>query len=356
MKRDPICQMPVEEKNALTAECDGKVFYFCSSGCREKFLREKTCRLPQSFYDLVIVGGGPAGLTAAIYAATLKLNAFLIARDLGGQAIDSTKIENYMGFDLITGPELIKKFQDQLLHSHFVDHLLSEVVKIEAVSGGFKVLTSLNGNYWSRTLILATGMARRKLGVPGEERLQRRGVFYGSIPDLSFVQGVEVAVIGGGNSAVQMVENLQTVARQIHLVARSGLTADPAEVERLDQVSNLTRYEGYDTLEFTGENALTGIRIRRKGAEEILSVPVKGVFIAIGMKANSAPAVDLVTVNARGEIVVGPDCSTSSTGIFAAGDVTDVYGKRIIIAAGEGAKAAIAAREYLLSLEKSSDR
>jgi len=354
MKRDPVCQMPVEEKNSLTAECDGEVFYFCSAGCREKFLREKTCRLPQSFYDLVIVGGGPAGLTAAIYATTLKLNAFLIAKDLGGQAIDSTKIENYMGFDLITGPELIKKFQDQLLHSHFVDHLLSEVVKIEAVSGGFKVLTSQDGSYWSRTLVIATGMARKKLGVPGEERLQRRGIFYGSIPDLSFAQGVEVAVIGGGNSALQVIESLQTVAKQIHLVSRSGLTADPAVGERIDQMVNLTRYEGYDTLEFTGENALTGIRIRRKGTEEILSVPVKGVFIAIGMKANSAPAAGLVTVNARGEIVVGPDCSTSSPGIFAAGDVTDVYGKRIIIAAGEGAKAAIAAREYLLYLEKSS--
>lgn len=356
MKKDPICQMLVEERNALTAECDGEIFFFCSAGCMEKFLREKTCRLPQSFYDLVIVGGGPAGLTAAIYATTLKLNAFLIAKELGGQAIDSSKIENYMGFDLITGPELIKKFQDQLLHSHFVDHLLSAVVMIEAVSGGFKVLTSQDGSYWSRTLVIATGMARKKLGVPGEERLQRRGIFYGEIPDLSFAQGVEVAVIGGGNSAVQMVENLQTVAKQIHLMARSGLTADPVVVERINQVPNLTRYEGYDTLEFTGENALTGIRIRRKGTEEILSVPVKGVFIAIGMRPNSALAVDLVTVNARGEIVVGPDCATSFPGIFAAGDVTDAYGKRIIIAAGEGAKAAIAAREYLLSLEKSSDR
>lgn len=134
--------MEVSEETGLTAECDGEIHYFCSEGCRDRFLREKACKLHRTFYDLIIVGGGPAGLTAAVYAATLKIDSFLITKDLGGQAIDSTTVENYMGFDFITGPELADKFRYQLIHSNYIDHLMSEVVKIEIVQGGFEVTTS----------------------------------------------------------------------------------------------------------------------------------------------------------------------------------------------------------------------
>lgn len=106
MKRDPVCNMEVDEQTAVTAECEGERYYFCSEGCREKFLRERSCQMPRRSYDLIIISGGPAGLTAAVYASTLRMQAFLIAGDLGGQAIDSTKIENYMGYDFITGPQL----------------------------------------------------------------------------------------------------------------------------------------------------------------------------------------------------------------------------------------------------------
>lgn len=123
MKIDPICKMVVKEEEALTAECDEVTYYFCSQGCKDKFLLEITCA-PRSIYDLIIIGGGPAGLTAAVYASILKIGALLIAKDLGGQAIDSTKIENYMGFDFITGPELIEKFTRQLIHPHYIDHLV----------------------------------------------------------------------------------------------------------------------------------------------------------------------------------------------------------------------------------------
>lgn len=114
MKKDPVCNMDVSEDGAIRAECDGQTYYFCSEGCREKFLKERACKQPRTSYDLIIIGGGPAGLTAAVYAATLKIEALIITKDLGGQAVDSAKIENYMGFDFITGPELIEKFQRQL--------------------------------------------------------------------------------------------------------------------------------------------------------------------------------------------------------------------------------------------------
>ncbi|MFI5294318.1 MAG: FAD-dependent oxidoreductase [Thermodesulfovibrionales bacterium] len=352
MKKDPVCHMVVDEKTAVTADCDGERYYFCSEGCRDKFIKERSCKLPRTSYDLIVIGGGPAGLTAAVYAATLKMEAFLIAKDLGGQAVDSTKIENYMGFDFITGPELVEKFQYQLIHSHYIDHLLSDVEKIEPVHGGFNVVTSDLNSYFAITVILATGMTRRKLHVEGEERLQRKGVFYGNIQDLSFVQGADVAVIGGGNSAMQIVENLHIVTKSISLISDSKLNADASIVERVSQFENLVKYEGFKVVAFSGEDAVSEISIRKLAEEETVKLPVKGIFIAIGLQPNASLVTDLVELNERGEIVIDSDCSTSCPGVFAAGDVTNAFGKRIVIASGEGAKAALAARQYILNLKK----
>jgi len=349
MKKDPVCNMEVNERDAFTAECGDETFYFCSEGCRERFMKERICRVPRTSYDLIIIGGGPAGLTAAVYAATLKMNAFLITKDLGGQAIDSTKIENYMGFDFITGPELTEKFQYQLIHSHYIDHLMSDVEKIEAADGGFNITTSELKIYSAKTLIIATGMTRRRLKVPGEEEFQRKGVFYGNIQDFSFVQGKDVAVIGGGNSALQIVETLYNVAGNIHIISDTRLTADSVVIERVSGFKNLKKFEGYKVLEFKGEKTLSGIVLRKTASDEMLDIPVKGVFIAIGLQANSSLVSHLVELNDRGEIIISSDCATSCPGIFAAGDVTNAFGKRIIIASGEGAKAALAARQYILN-------
>ncbi|MBI5639991.1 MAG: FAD-dependent oxidoreductase [Nitrospirae bacterium] len=352
MKKDPVCNMDVDERDAVTTECDGVVHYFCSQGCREKFLKERECKVPRTSYDLIIIGGGPAGLTAAVYAATLKMNALLITKDLGGQAIDSTKVENYMGFDFITGPELVEKFQQQLVRSHYIDHLMSEVEKIAPSDECFHVTTSELKTYSANALLIATGMTRRKLNVPGEEALQRRGVFYGNIQDFSFVQGEPVSVLGGGNSALQMVENLANVAGDIYLVSDMKLTADPVIVERVKRIPHLEIYEDFKVEEFSGQGSLSGITIREKGTDEPKTVPVKGAFIAIGFQPNVSLVSQLVNLNEKGEVMVDPDCSTSYPGIFAAGDLTNAFGKRIIIACGEGAKAALAARQYILTLKR----
>jgi alkyl hydroperoxide reductase subunit F len=352
MKRDPVCNMEVREDTGIKAECGGVVHYFCSEGCRDKFLKEIACKFPRTFYDLIIIGGGPAGLTAAVYAATMKMDAFLIAKDLGGQAVDSTKIENYMGYDFITGPQLIEKFQEQLVRSHYIDHVITEVEKIEPVAEGFRVTTSELKTYSAKAVIVTTGMARRTLGVEGEERFQRKGVFYGNIQDLSFVQDKDVVVVGGGNSALQMVENLHGIARRIHLVSTTEITADPAVIERVRRLESLDIYEEYKVVEFAGDAALGGVTIRKMGGEETVSLAAEGVFISIGFKPNSDLVTHLVDLNERGEIVIQTDCSTSWPGIFAAGDITNAFGKRIIIASGEGAKAALAARQYLLNLRR----
>lgn len=352
MKRDPVCNMEVREDTGITAECAGEVFSFCSEGCRDKFMKEMACKIPRTSYDLIIVGGGPAGLTAAVYAATMKMDAFLIAKDLGGQAVDSTKIENYMGYDFITGPQLIEKFREQLVRSHYIDHVISEAEKIEPVEDGFRITTSELKTYSATAVIVTTGMTRRKLNIEGEERYQRKGVFYGNIQDLSFVQDKDVAVIGGGNSALQMVENLHGIARRIHLVSATELTADPVIIARVKLADGVKVYEGYKTSAFTGSESLSGTLIRKMAGEDTIDLPVQGVFIAIGFQPNSTLFSHLVELNDRGEIVIQPDCSTSHPGIFAAGDITNAFGKRIIIASGEGAKAALAARQYLLDRRK----
>jgi alkyl hydroperoxide reductase subunit F len=166
------------------------------------------------------------------------------------------------------------------------------------------------------------------------------------------VAGEDVAVIGGGNSALQMVENLHTIARKIYIVSDMEISADPVVLGRVKELANVTFYEGYKVLELQGEGTLSGISIRKLAEEETMALQVKGVFIAIGLKPNTSVVADLVDLNEKGEIIINPECSTSLPGIFAAGDVTDAFGKRIIIASGEGAKAALAARHYLLKHKK----
>jgi alkyl hydroperoxide reductase subunit F len=348
--------MRVGLDEAVTIEHEGQTVYFCSEGCRDLFLQEHEGVHPQRRHELIVIGGGPAGLTAAVYAATLRIDAFVFTADLGGQAVDSTKIANYMGYDFITGPELTQKFRNQLVRSHYVRHVIAEVEQISAEEGGYVVCAAGQDPHHAKSVIVATGMTRRRLEVPGEETFQRKGILYGNIQDLSFMMGRSAAVVGGGNTAIQIAADLVTVARDVHIVSDLPLsvTADAGELERLTARPNVHLHEGFKVREFTGEESLTGMTIHALGSEENRVVPISGAFIAVGLRPNSALVAGLADLNDRGEIVIGPDCATSREGLFAAGDVTDAYGKRIIIAAGEGAKAALAARQYLLSLRRKS--
>ncbi|MFO8013641.1 MAG: FAD-dependent oxidoreductase [Phycisphaerae bacterium] len=348
MKTDPVCRMQVPEDEACTAEYEGETYYFCSQGCRDKFLHAHPRQEPRTAYDLLIIGGGPAGMTAAVYADTLNIDAFVVTGDLGGQAIDSTKIKNYMGFDFITGPELVEKFKDQLLHSHYVDHRIAEVEKLEPAEDGYRATLADMSTCTAGAVILATGMRRRKLGVPGEEEFQRKGVFYPNVQDVSFVQGKDVLVVGGGNSGMQLVETLLPVARQIHVVSDLPLTADSSLVERVAASRRVHRYEGYKVRRIEGDDTVQSVVIHKLAEPEEATLNARGVFIAIGLHPNATLAAGLADLNDRGEIVIGPDCSTGRPGLFAAGDATSAYGKRIIIASGEGAKAALAAKQFLL--------
>jgi alkyl hydroperoxide reductase subunit F len=346
MEIDPICGMEVSREKALKLKHNGKTYYFCSEGCRDIFIKQKKCSLRES-YDFIIVGGGPAGLTAAVFAANLKINALLITKDMGGQAADSTKIQNYMGYNVITGPELIEKFKYQLIHSNFIDHSMSEVEKIEPVDEGFRIIAPDCNNHIGKALLIATGMTKRKLNIDGEEKFKDNGIYYGNIKDLSFLKGKEVAVIGGGNSALQKVETLQKTAKRIYLISDFDLIADSRIIAHIDKLKHLEKFIGYKPIKFSGNGSLNELTIRKMAEDKEINLFVDAVFVEIGFRPNSFLVSSLVKLNKKGEIIINPDCSTSFPGIFAAGDVTDVFGKRIIIASGEGAKAAIAARKYI---------
>lgn len=338
------------QNDKFTLECEGKKFYFCSLGDLERFKVDPKYFVGKYAYDLIIVGAGPAGLTAAVYASILNISTFLVTENIGGQPVDSSKIVNYMGFDFISGPELTKKFQDQLIHQHYIDHLIDKVSSIEKGDNLFSVSTSSGRKYQSYTLIIATGMQRRKLNVPGEEKLLRRGVSYVLSQDLSLFTGKTVAIVGGGNSALQGALELVKEKCGVIVVSLTPLTADPTTIEDVKRTPNLVILEECSVIEIEGENSVEDIVVRNLRTDEESRYQVNGVLIAIGQSPNSSLVEHLANLNERKEIVIAADCSTRTPGLFACGDVTNTLDKRIIIASGEGAKAALASRRYLLNL------
>ncbi len=347
MFKDPVCQMKIKDSR-YSFVYRGKTFYFCSIGCLEKFKKNPKVYSDKRNYDLIIIGAGPAGLTAGVYGSILKIDTLLLSKDIGGQAVDSTKIRNYMGFDFITGPELSAKFQNQLLYEHFIDHKIETVVSIRRKKNNFTIETLSGHDYKSKSLIVATGMRRNKLGVPGEKRLSRKGVCYAAGQDIPLLAGQRVAVVGGGNSALQIVLELNKHRCEIIITSIEPLTGDANLRDEARAIKDLKVYEHHAVMKIGGRAKVEHILVKDLLSQEKMKFDVEAIFIAIGFSPNSSLVKNLVDLNKRGEIEINPDCSTKIPGLFAAGDVTDVFAKRIIIASGEGAKAAIAAKQYLL--------
>ncbi len=312
--------------------------------------------------ELLIIGGGPAGLTAALYSARKKVETLLLAKDIGGQMLITADIENYMGYRYITGRELIEKFKEQI-EQFPIDILVGEEVEeLVADDGQFTATTTEGKEFTSKAVIIASGKRSHPLNVPGEKKLVGRGVTYCSTCDAPLFAGMDVAVIGGGNSAIEAVTDLIKVANKIYVVnVAQSWQGDEILVEQIEAASNVTPFLGYQVVEIHGEGRVEGITIKsavhgvttersEQGTDENINMPVQGVFVEIGLLPNSDFAKDLVELNQIGEIIVDCDCRTSMLGIFSAGDVTTVPEKQIIVAAGEGAKAALNAYRYLLKL------
>ncbi len=295
-------------------------------------------------YELIIIGAGPAGITAGVYAARKRMHFLMITMDIGGQASLSWEIDNYLGYQFITGPELVQKFKE---HLQQFDVELREGEKATAVEkpGDSVLIKTDKGEYSSETVIVASGRRRKKLGVEGEDEFRNKGVTYCATCDAPLFVDMDVAVIGGGNAALDATLQLIKIAKRIYLIeATPQLTADRIMIQKAKESGKIFIYTGTKVKRIYGERLVQGIEIEKDGKTE--SLPVGGIFIEIG----SIPTSDFVAgvaKNERGEILVDCSCATNIAGIFAAGDVTNVPAKQIIVACGEGAKACISAFDYV---------
>jgi alkyl hydroperoxide reductase subunit F len=294
-------------------------------------------------YELIIIGAGPAGITAAIYAARKKMDFVILATNIGGQVVLSSEVENYTGFQYISGEQLAEKFDEHLERYKF-EHKMEEAQKVEKVNGHFRVKTDIS-SYSGKTVIVATGRKPRELQVPGEAEFKNKGVTYCATCDAPLYEGMNVAVVGGGNSGLEAALQLMKIAKNLHVIEFTpNLKADTVYVEKVKASEKVQIWTEARVMEIVGNKVVSGIKVQRNGKDTLL--PVQGVFVEIGSVPNS-DMVDFVRKNRWGEIIVNCKCETNIPGLFAAGDVTSVPEKQIIVAAGEGCKAALSAFRYL---------
>ena len=295
-------------------------------------------------YELIVVGAGPAGITAAVYAARKKMEILVITKDIGGQASWSGDIQNYTGYQFVTGPELAIKFEE---HMRKFDFEIKENEEVREIVSKDHIISikSNKGNYRSKTVIVASGKRSRELGVPGEQVYKNKGLTYCATCDGPLFTGKDVAVIGGGNSALDAALQLVKIANRIYIIDRSEyLNGDEIMQEKLRADKKVIIFNNSQVKEVSGDTFVKNIRIEKNKKEQLLNV--QGIFVEIGLIPNSDFAIDLEK-NVRKEIKVNQRNETNIPGIFAAGDVTNVPEKQIIIAAGEGAKAVLSAFRYL---------
>jgi alkyl hydroperoxide reductase subunit F len=298
-------------------------------------------------YDVVVLGGGPAGSSAAIYSARKGLKTALVAQRLGGQVQDTVGIENLISVPYTEGRKLAADLEKHL-RTYAIDLMDNRKVEQILDHGKQKELRLQGGEILhADALILATGAKWRELGIPGEKEYLGRGVAFCPHCDGPFYKGKHVAVIGGGNSGVEAGIDLAGICAYVTLVEYGEqLKADEVLVNNLRSLPNVTIVTNARTIEVVGNGqTVTALRYQDRPTEKIHEVALDGVFIQIGLVPNSAVAKDLVTINRMGEIVIDERCRTSVAGIYAAGDVSSVPFKQIVIAMGEGAKAALTAFE-----------
>ncbi|MCL5010952.1 MAG: FAD-dependent oxidoreductase [Patescibacteria group bacterium] len=311
-------------------------------------------------YDLIIIGGGPAGITAGIYAARKKLQTLVLSGDFFGQIAKSSRVDNWPGEPEVSGMVLMGKLEKHL-RSFEVETKTGQ--KVTAVKEGgnllpagrrfppssFIVQTEANEEFSARTVIVATGRNPRALGIDGEKELVGRGVSYCAVCDAPFFKDKTVAVAGGGNAGLGTVFELLAFAKKILLFEKAQtLPADEILQERVKKESRVEIILRSELQKIEGKNMVEAVVYKNLANNEVARREVSGVFVQVDSIPASGFLAGLVDFNETGEIKINPfSCQTSLPGIFAAGDVTEGKYKQAIIAAGEGAKAALAAYEYL---------
>lgn len=301
---------------------------------------------PRDRYDVVIIGGGPAGMAAAIYTARQGLSTAIIARGLGGQAQWASQVDNYLGFSLISGSELASHFRthvDGFDIDTFVGRYAEALVPAEEC---FEVYSREGLRLGGRAVIIASGRAPVRLAVPGEKELVGRGVSYCATCDAAFFRGRPTAVIGPGDSAAAAALQLAALKAHVVLINEQELRVPQTLLAKLASDEHVEMRTGTHATSILGEERVTAVVLQDAAGQEVI-LPVDAVFIESGSIPAAQFTGGLVQVNEAGEIEVDRGLMTSRPGVFAAGDVTNEVGKQIIIAAGSGARAGVAAARWL---------
>lgn len=300
-------------------------------------------------YDVIIIGGGPAGMNAAMYAARKELRAAVITTDFGGQILLTSEIENYLGFPSISGFELSDKMEAHV-RQYPVDFETAQVERLERLEdGSFAAHLDDGQEYRGKACIVTAGKRSRTLDIPGEASFTGRGVSYCATCDGPFYRNKTVAVVGGGDSAVQAAIELAAICPKVYLVVRSRIRAQEILIKRMKEHENIEVLLGYAPEAIEGTKKVESVLVKNRESGEKWTLAVDGCFVEAGGIPNSGFLPAETALNRAGEIVTDKSGRTNVPGLFAAGDVTDNPYKQVIIAAGEGAAAALAAHEYLLT-------
>jgi len=293
-------------------------------------------------YDTIIIGAGIAGQTAALYASRKNMKFEILSTNVGGQFLESGEVLNYPGITQTTGAEFSSKMEEQMKFNK-VKIIKANVTKIEKMGTNFKVIGAKK-TYETRSVIITTGARPRKLGVEGEDRLSNKGLTYCAICDGPLFGGMDVAIVGGGDSALEAVDFMKNVAKKIYLVVRGKLTAHEYLQDNIKKIKNLEIIEG-DSKEVLGDKFVSGFKVGTKDGDRDLKV--SGVIVEIGRIPNTDAFTDFVKVDEHKHIEI--DCTTKASipGIFAAGDCASGHEYQYVIAAGQGCMAVLKASRYL---------
>lgn len=294
-------------------------------------------------FDLAIIGGGPAGVSAGVYAARKQLKTVFIAEGIGGQSTDSLDIQNWIGTPHIAGPDLAKTLEKHLREyaTGCVDlHIGERALKLEKKGDGFSVTTG-KGSYEARAVLIATGGVRRKLNIPGSDLFENKGVTYCASCDGPMFAGQDTIVIGGGNAGFETAAQLLAYAKSVTLVHRSEhYRADPVTVDKVLSHPNMKALIMTDPIEVRGDKFVSGMVVKDKKTGEVREIPAAGIFVEIGMLPSTDFAKGVVDLDEHGRVKVNPrDQKTNVPGIWAAGDCTDELYHQNNIAAGDAVKA-----------------
>ena len=301
-------------------------------------------------YELIIVGGGPGGVAAGVYAARKKIRTAVIAKSFGGQSETSADIQNWIGTKSVSGFEFAKMLEDHLRVQKDMDIIDGELVnEVKKSDDGFVVKTDAGNEFKTKTILVTSGSRRKKLGVPGETEFDGKGVVYCSTCDAPLFGGKTVAVVGGGNAGLEAVIDLFPYAEKIYLLEYTdSLKGDPATQEKVKTSDKVTVITMASVKEVIGGQFVTGVKYEDRNTNEIKELKVQGVFVEIGAVPNTDFVKGLVELNEFGEIIVNHRNQRASLeGVWAAGDASDVLFKQNNISAGDAVKAVLSIDTYL---------